>query len=328
MGRPPHDRAPEQALDWHRAGIGAALVTVVETWGSAPRPAGSQLAVSGEAAMAGSVSGGCVEAAVVAEALDAIADGAPRLLEYGVSDAEAFAAGLACGGRIRLLLEPVGAALSPDLLAHLVRARATRRPVAYSVDLATWERRLTGPDGPHADRFRDDLSGIEGGLFVTIHNAPLRLAIVGAAHIAQPLVALAHTCGYDLALIDPRTAFATKARFPGVAISHDWPDKALIQHGLDARTAVVTLAHDPKIDDPALSTALASDAFYIGCLGSRRTHAARCDRLRAAGVSDADLQRLHAPVGLAIGAKTPAEIALAIMSQMTAVLRRAATGGV
>ncbi|MBK5927666.1 XdhC family protein [Rhodobaculum claviforme] len=320
--------SPEIALEWLRAGRGAALATVIETWGSAPRPVGSQLAVSGAGEIAGSVSGGCVEGAVVAEALEALEDGRPRILTFGVSDDDAFAVGLACGGTIRVLVEPVGAAapaLSPDLLAALVAARAARRPVACLTDLATWDRRLVPApeaDAALAERFRADRSGPDGDTFVAIHNPPLRLVVVGAVHIAQPLVAMARMAGFDPAVVDPRAAFASPERFPGQPLSHDWPDAALTALGLDARTAVVTLTHDPKLDDPAILTALGAPVFYLGCLGSTRTHAKRLERLRAAGVAEAELARLRAPVGLPIGARSPAEIAVAILAQIIETLRK------
>ena len=317
------DAVPETALDWHRAGIGAVLATVVQTWGSAPRPVGAGLAISGAGDMVGSVSGGCVEGAVVAEAAEALETGTPKLLEYGVSDDDAFAVGLACGGTIRVLLEPVGAALPPEMLAEIVSARAARRPVAYVVDTVDFDRRLADVT-EFRDRFRADRSGFEedGRTFVAVHNPPLRLAVVGAVHIAQPLVAMARMIGYDVTVIDPREAFASESRFPGEILVHDWPDEALDAFGLDARTAVVTLTHDPKLDDPALLAALGSDAFYIGALGSTRTHGKRVARLTEAGLAEAEFGRIHAPVGLDIGAKSPAEIAVSIIAEITQVLRQ------
>ncbi|MGB1390748.1 MAG: XdhC family protein, partial [Paracoccaceae bacterium] len=208
------DTAPETALAWHRAGKGAALATVVETWGSAPRRVGAQLAVSGEGEIEGSVSGGCVEGAVIMEAQDALRDGEHRLLEFGVSDDDAFAVGLACGGTIRVLVEPVGGALPVDLLEELVAARANRVPLAYEIHLEDGVRRLL--HAGHTERMRTDRSGFEddGETFVAIHNPPLRLVIVGAVHIAQALVPMARIAGYDPAVIDPREAFASADRFP------------------------------------------------------------------------------------------------------------------
>ena len=317
----PFENAPETALEWHREGYGAALATVVETWGSAPRRAGAQLAVGGDGRIAGSVSGGCVEGAVVLEAQDALGGGKHRLLEFGVSDEDAFAVGLACGGTIKVLVEPVGGALPAELLEELVAARAARRPLAYEVNLASGARRLV--EGGHAGRMRMDRSGLEedGGTFVAVHNPPLRLVCVGAVHITQALVPMARIAGYDPVIIDPRAAFASPERFPGEALMDDWPDEALEKLGLDTRTAVVLLTHDPKLDDPALQAALAANVFYIGALGSRKTHAARVARMQEAGFTEAQIARIHGPIGLNIGAAGPAEIAVSILSEMTAVLR-------
>ncbi|MBN8291474.1 XdhC family protein [Rhodobacter sp. NTK016B] len=319
---PIHDRIPEIALDWHKDGRGAALATVIETWGSAPRQAGSQLAISGTGEIMGSVSGGCVEGAVVVEALEALDDGQPRILTFGVSDDTAFSVGLACGGTIRVLLEPVGKALPLSMLDAIVEARAARKPIAYGIMPESWERRLLGP-AELPDRFRTDKSGLEeSGEFIALFNPPLRMLIVGAVHIAQALVPMAKIAGYDPVLIDPRDAFASDGRFPDTVIRHDWPDEGLRAEGLDARTAVVTLTHDTKLDDPAILEALKSDVFYLGCLGSTRTHAKRLERLKEAGVTDDQIARIYAPVGLDIGAKTPSEIAVSVLAQVTRVLRQ------
>lgn len=328
MSEAMHDRIPEIALDWHRQGLGAALATVVETWGSAPRQAGSQLAISGTGEIMGSVSGGCVEGAVVTEALEALADRKPRLLTFGVSDETAFAVGLACGGTIRVMVEPVGAgaeALPGGLLADLVAARAARKPAAVEVRPAGWTRRLVRPgeDAAADARFRSDRSGMEeDGRFLAIHNPPLRMIVVGAVHIAQPLLPMARMAGYDPVLIDPRGAFGSDLRFPGETILDDWPDEALEKLAPDARTAIITLTHDPKLDDPAIRIALRSGCFYLGCLGSKKTHAKRVERLQAAGFAEEEIARIHAPVGLDVGAKTPAEIAVSILAQVTQVLRQ------
>ena len=321
------DQIPEQALDWFRAGKGAALATVVETWGSAPRRVGAMLAVSGEGELVGSVSGGCVEGAVITEAFEVLEEGGSRILTYGVSDDDAFAVGLACGGTIRILLEPVGLenGLPEDHLAALCEARAERRPVAHVVDTRTWERRLEGFE-THEEKFRADRSAFleDGTTFVAIHNPPLRMMVVGAVHIAQALLPMARIAGYDPVIIDPRLAFAAENRFPGERILEDYPDEVLTREGIDTRTALVLLTHDPKIDDPALVLGLRSDAFYIGALGSTRTHAKRVKRLEDQGFSEAEIGRIHAPVGLDIGAAGPAEIAVSIMGEITRVLRKGA----
>lgn len=318
------ENAPEQALAWHDSGRGAVLATVIETWGSAPRRVGAQLVIAGDGDMQGSVSGGCVEGAVVMEATDALAAGEQRILEYGVSDGDAFAVGLACGGTIRILVEPVGDVLPEQLLRDLVAARAARTPVAYEVTLSSNGRRLVHDIYP--DRFAMDRSGFEaeGDVFVAVHNPPLRLAVVGAVHIAQALVPMARIAGYDPVIIDPRGAFGSEARFPAERILAEWPDEALQDVGLDTRTALVLLTHDPKLDDPALHLALKSPCFYIGALGSKRTHAARVARLKDAGFAEAEIARIHGPVGLDIGASGPPEIAVSILAEMTQRLRRGA----
>lgn len=328
LTRSEHDSIPEIALGWHRDGRGAVLATVIETWGSAPRQAGSQLAISGAGEIMGSVSGGCVEGAVVTEAMTALEDRRSRVMTFGVSDETAFAVGLACGGTIRVLVEPVGdgaEALPEAMLAELVAARAARQAVAVAVQTEGWRRAIIRPGAEAVvdARFRADRSGMEeDGRFIAVHNPPLRLIVVGAVHIAQALLQVARICGYDCTVIDPRSAFGSSARFPGERIVEDWPDEALEALAPDARTAIVTLTHDAKLDDPAIRVALRSDAFYLGCLGSTRTHAKRVERLVAAGFSDSEIGRIHAPVGLDIGAKSPAEIAVSVMAQITARLRK------
>jgi xanthine dehydrogenase accessory factor len=227
-----------------------------------------------------------------------------------------------------VLVEPVGPdrhALPEPLLADLVAARAAARAIAYSVSLDDWTRRLLVPqqDAATDARFRADRSGMEeDGRFIAIHNPPLRLIVVGAVHIAQPLLAMARLCGYAPALIDPRAAFGSAARFEGETILDDWPDEALAALKPDARTAIVTLTHDPKLDDPAIAVALRSPVFYLGCLGSKKTHARRVERLLAAGFSEEEIGRIAAPVGLDIGARTPAEIAVSVLAQITQRLRQ------
>ncbi|MBU2944053.1 XdhC family protein [Shimia thalassica] len=315
--------APELALEWRTAGRGAVLATVVQTWGSAPRRIGAQMVVSGDGQIEGSVSGGCVEGAVMVEALEALEEGKARLLEFGVSDGDAFAVGLACGGTIKVLVEPIGQVLDEAVLGQLVQARSERRPVAYVCDISSGGGTLV-MEG-YEDRFRMDRSGLEeDGTFVAIHNPPLRVVIVGAVHIAQAFVPMARIAGFDPILVDPRSAFGSEARFPGEEILEDWPDEAMERIGLDTRTALVLLTHDPKLDDPALHIALASGTFYIGALGSKRTHASRVARLTDAGFSADQIARIHGPVGLDIGASNPAEIAVSILSQMLQVLRKGA----
>ncbi len=214
-----------------------------------------------------------------------------------------------------------------------MRDRAAKRAVALATNLVTGtEQLLYALDDAQTElaqqariALREDKARTvetpEGEVFINVFNPPLRLLIAGAVHIAQPLARMAALAGYDVTIIDPRRAFATQERFPGVTLLTEWPDAGVAELKPDARTAIVTLTHDPKLDDAALSTALNSDSFYIGCLGSKKTHAARLERLRLAGFEDAALARIHGPVGLAIGAKSPAEIAISILAQLTSALR-------
>ena len=222
--------------------------------------------------------------------------------------------------------------MKTETLRALNAARREGRAVVRATDLATGEEKLIDPARDSsplgeaaAGAARADTSGpaqIEGrSWFLSVYNPPLDLAIVGAVHIAQPLVAMAREAGYGVRIIDPRTAFATAARFPGVAISHDYPDEALAKAPLGPRSAIVFLSHDPKIDDPGLIAALRSGCFYVGTLGSKKTQAARFARMKAEGFGDDDLARIHGPVGLDIGARSPGEIAVSILAEMTLVLR-------
>lgn len=226
--------------------------------------------------------------------------------------------------------------MQPPILKRLLEERAAQRPVALVTRIEDGlqcivmpreqlgELALTGDELALVRRnLAEDRSGmIEGGYFVHVHNPPLRLILVGAVHIAQALAPMAAIAGYRVIIVDPRRAFATDERFPGITLDDRWPDEALEDLQPNRRTAVVTLTHDPKLDDPALMVALKSDAFYIGCLGSRKTHAKRLERLAEAGFSEADFQRIHGPLGLDIGAVTPAEIAISALAEITQVLRR------
>lgn len=219
-----------------------------------------------------------------------------------------------------------------DTLRRLNQARVEGCAIVRAVALTTGEERLIDPYADLSalgraamEAAREDKSApVEIDArewFLEVYNPPLDLVIVGAVHIAQALVPMALVAGYRIRIIDPRTAFATAERFPEVSISHDWPDEALEKLPLHRRSALVALTHDPKVDDPALSTALRSSCFYIGALGSKKTHAARLERLRAHGFSGSELARIHGPIGLSLGARTPAEIAISILAEMTRDLR-------
>jgi xanthine dehydrogenase accessory factor len=223
-----------------------------------------------------------------------------------------------------------------DLLARLLADVAARKSVVVATDLATGESRLVRPfdADPGADAAvtaaardaaqRDESTKLEregGALFLRVFNPPVQVVIIGAVHIAQSLAPMVKLAGYETVIVDPRRAFATEARFEGVSLVREWPDEALARIGLGRRTALVTMTHDPKIDDPALAAALRSEAFYVGSLGSKKTQAARRERLRAQGFTEAQLDRIQGPVGLPIGARSPGEIAVSILSQLVRALR-------
>ncbi|MBK9596044.1 MAG: methylmalonyl Co-A mutase-associated GTPase MeaB [Rhodocyclales bacterium] len=317
-----------QLRRWRTAGKGVALATVVKTWGSSPRPEGSHLAVEAGGAFVGSVSGGCIEGAVIGEAQAAIADGQPRLLEFGVSDERAWEVGLACGGRVQVFVERA----DDELIERLLAERAAKRAATVVTRLADGTQALVAGDEVSGElalteaqreevrrRLRSDKSGTlessDGTLFARCYSQAPRMVIVGAVHITQALAPMAAMAGFEVVVVDPRRAFATAERLPGVTVTTEWPDEALARIGLDAQTAVVTLSHDPKLDDPALIAALQSQCFYIGALGSSRTHARRVARLTEAGLADA-LPRIHAPVGLDLGGRSPAEIAVSVIAQV------------
>ncbi len=325
-----------QALAWLREGKTVALATVVGTWGSSPRQPGSMLVVADDGSFTGSVSGGCVEAAVVDEALQVMADGRPKLLDFGITDDRAWEVGLSCGGELRVFVEK---APSSDILHSLV----TTRPVARVVNLEDGTQTLVSPQSVDgildldadfveaarkalADDCSRKLAREDHSLFVAVFNAPLRVIVVGAVHIAQSLAPLASLAGFEVTVIDPRQSFASNERFPDITVRTDWPDAALAGLAPDARTAVVTLTHDPKLDDPALVAALNSDAFYVGALGSRKTHGKRLARLKARDISDQQLARIHGPVGLDLGGRKPSEIAVSILAQIVAARYGRETG--
>ena len=328
------------AAEWCDEGCQVGLATVIATWGSSPRPVGSQLVVDGEGRFEGSVSGGCIEGAVIETAIKVMANGQSEILEFGVSDEQAWEVGLACGGTVRVYIEKIDSLMKRDLLGRLNADRAEKRPVALVTNTSTskqwliYENEATSDAPPSKEvtaiartALANDQSTTHdsagASYFIQVYNPPLRLFIVGAVHITQALARMGRLAGYAITVIDPRRAFSEAGRFPGYDISSDWPDNALAKAKPDRRTAVVTLSHDPKIDDPALETVLRSDVFYIGSLGSNRTHRSRLARLHEKGFTESETDRIHGPVGLDIGAKSPTEIAISIMAEITQARRMA-----
>lgn len=290
-----------KAMEWRGARL--ALATVVSTWGSAPRPRGSHMIVHEDGRFEGSISGGCVETDVLQRAAEVIA-GRPAHLEiYGVADGDAWAVGLPCGGEISVLVQPVGPeGFDPALFERIAAESGKGRALILSTDLETGETREGAIEGQFHNRY----------------DPPRRVLIVGAVQIAQSLSALAQAIGVTPVIIDPRGRFLTEERFPGVELDDRWPDEAVAAYFPGESTAVVTLSHDIKIDDPALAVALRAPTGYIAALGSRKSQAARLERLTAMGFSADDLARIDGPAGLDIGAVGAAEIALSIAAGMIA----------
>lgn len=326
----PEEQTLATLVSWLKAGRKAALATVVATWGSSPRPVGSMMAIDGDGRIEGSVSGGCIEGAVVHAAFEIMAGGAPRLLEFSVSSERAWEVGLACGGKVQVYVENIDNA-SGVILEKLLKAKAARMSALRVVRLADGHNMLIEGGEIGKAGLSPDISGIlalnptqsqltSGGWFIHAFLPAPRLFIIGGVHIAQYLASMAQATGYDVTVIDPRAAFANAERFASTPILQDWPDEAMAALKPDSRTAIVTLTHDPKLDDPALHVALKSDAFYIGALGSRKTHGQRLDRLKVAGFDEAQMARIHGPAGLDIGARSPAEIAVSILAEMTIFL--------
>ena len=335
-----------QVRDWRRQNLPVALATVIETWGSSPRAVGAKMALNPEGGIAGSVSGGCVEGAVAKVGQRVLEKGQPELLHFGVSDETAWDVGLACGGEIDVFVEPVdenhfdflvGAMEEEQPAASLtvIEGRESDLGAKLSARGAEGEQIIGAIDSGVQEIARDALmEGLNSGraqrvklsdqteAFVDVVMPRPTLVMVGGVHIAETLADLARSLGYRTVVIDPRRSFGSEERFPQVdELVQMWPQDGLSEIGVDASTAVAVLTHDPKIDDPALLAALPGPAFYVGALGSSRTQEKRRQRLREAGLSDDQVARLHGPIGLDIGAKTPEEIALAVMAEVVAARR-------
>ena len=300
-----------QVAAWLEAGQPAVLGTVTRTWGSAPRPVGSLVAVRGDGVIAGSVSGGCIEDDLIEKVRQgALAlQGHAEVVRYGVGAEEAKRFGLPCGGTMELVLEPVTAqSRIPELLALLAAGKRVRR----ELDLTTAEVRLGEPDG-------GDALLLSATRLVSEHGPRWRLLLIGAGQLTQYLARMAQALDYAVVICDPREEYPDEPDLVGVERVRTMPDDTVLAFRPDGHTAVIALTHDPKLDDLALMEALKSPAFYIGAIGSRLNQARRKERLAEHfGVSEAQLARLHGPVGLRIGARTPPEIAIAILAEMTA----------
>ncbi len=286
-----------------------ALATVISTWGSSPRPVGGQMAIDEKGEIIGSVSGGCIEGAVISEGINSINDGKLRIKDYGISNDMAWEVGLACGGELKVLIQPLD--LEDKIVYSIVDKIKRREIVKLRIDCSTGSKKID-------DTLENQISHFDSSKneFIHIIDPKPRLFIIGAVHIAQALVSLANIADYEIILIDPRDHFATKDRFPNCKIINEWPDEALSKFHLDKSSHLVTLTHDPKIDDLALIFCMKKNFGYIGSLGSKKTHNKRYDRLLEKGFNEVELSKIHAPIGLNINAKTPAEIATSILAEI------------
>lgn len=334
---------------WISSGEPVVLATVVSTWGSSPRQVGAKMAFTPSGKITGSVSGGCVEGAVFESSLQTLETRQGRLLRFGVADETAFEVGLACGGSIEVLVRPLEPAAfqvlkteieaqRPLVLASIIEGApelSVRETIINSLGRATAHigGGLDEPIRLHAQKALEvgepvsltleTETGKTVRLFLDVIAPPPTLVMVGGVHIAVALASIAKALGYTTIVVDPRRSFGNPERFPHVdRLIQAWPQEAFEDIPLTPNTAVAMLTHDPKIDDPALKIVLESSAFYIGALGSQKTQRKRRERLLADGLSEAKLDRIHGPIGIDLGAKTPQEIALSIMAEIVAVRRR------
>ena len=327
----------ESAGAWLKADQAIMLATVVDTWGSAPVPIGGQMLVGRDGKFLGSVSGGCVEAEVIAESEEILSSGARcKTLEFGIADETAWRVGLPCGGSIQVYLERIAnSGADAEAVDRMLKARAKREGLVVATSMTDGHRILVGdsepmPAGPLAEHIQRAfttgesrmVAGPDGQVFMHALLPAPRLFIVGATHIGQVLGELAGMVDLDVTIIDPRTAFASAGRFPDKKLLTEWPGAAIQGLGLDRYTAVVALAHVANIDDEGLEAALKAPCFYIGALGSKRNQSKRRERLLAKGFSEADMARISGPIGLDIGAVTPAEIAVSVIGEIVGARRK------
>ena len=326
---------------WRTENQSIALATVIQTWGSSPRRAGAKMALTPDGKITGSVSGGCVEGAVYDEGVEALKSNRPRLLHFGVADETAWEVGLACGGSIDIFVKPLEEELFRALRAVLLEEKsAVVVTVVRGPDEILGRELLVDENGNITGSLTTDLDQQvfmlaretlahgesrrallqdETEVFMEVVLPPPTLIAVGGVHITIALMALAKTLGYRTVVVDPRSAFGNEERFPNVdLLLQRWPDEAFQEIPLTRSTAVAMLTHDPKLDDPALKIALPSQAFYVGAFGSKTTQAKRRQRLLDDGLTEEQLNRLHGPIGLEIGAGTPEEIAISIMAEVVA----------
>ena len=320
-----------------------AMATVVQTWGSAPRKTGAKMAINSDGQITGSVSGGCVEGAVIEAAMETLESGSAKLLHFGVADEVAWNVGLACGGTIDIFVEKLDEPTyqyahqkisknQPAIIVSVIQA--PENLIGSKATLDGDKFWFNGRDEELSDQIQQALRGINRAdrvrigekveLFVDVIQPELTLIIVGGVHVAIALTAMAKILNYRTFIIDPRRSFGSQERFPDVdLLIQKWPQKAFEEVNLTPDTAVALLTHDPKIDDPSLKILLDSPVFYLGALGSQKTHTNRKDRLQKMGFSEEKISTIYAPIGLDIGANTPEEIALAVLGEIVQARHKA-----
>src|SRR5688572_18074205 len=298
------------AEEWRKSGRKVALGTIVKTWGSAPRPVGAMVAIRDDGQITGSVSGGCVEDDLIEKTKEKILDAkTPQLLTYGVTNEEATRWGLPCGGTLQLVMEPVA---DHSGFAELLKKVTSQQLVKRRLDIKSGRATL------EPGRWQDVLE-FDGAVLSTVHGPRWRLVLIGAGQLTRYLAEMARMLDYHVVVIDPREEYANGWDVQGVPLERGMPDDVVRELQLDGHSALVALTHDPKLDDLALMEALKSAAFYVGAIGSKKNNDARRQRLREFDLSAEEIARLRGPVGLYIGSKTPPEIAVAILAEMTAV---------
>lgn len=298
---------------WIKEGQPCELVTVIKTWGSSPRPEGATLAIAGNGQVVGSVSGGCIEDDLIERVQrEGMQRHLPEIVTYGITADEAHRFGLPCGGTIELAIEPLSARSQLDALLHGLQRHEL---LARRLDLRTGEVTLAKADPGQQLQIADEA-------LTTVHGPRWRLLIIGAGQLSRFLASIAVGMDYQVTVCDPREEYRSGWQVEGVQLIHAMPDDLVLEMQLDSRSAVVALTHDPKLDDLALMEALKSDAFYVGAIGSRINNSKRRERLKEFDLNDEQLAKLHGPIGLYIGSKTPAEIAISILAELTAVKNR------
>ena len=318
----------EKAYEWIKHNQKIVIITVVETWGSSPKPVGSKMIVNENKEFVGSISGGCIETFIIQESLDIIKKNrSSKIKKFKVPDESAWNVGLSCGGEITVYLKKIN--FKEKILEQIIKKKRKKLEFALLTNLSTGENEIFEEDktlNKNFEKFIDQINfyyrskknGIikDSNIFVECYNNPIKVIIIGAVHIAQYLADFADKFDFEIYIIDPRNYFGTKERFPNVEIINEWPNEAFKKIKIDSNCALIGLTHDPKIDDPALQYALKKKFFYIGALGSKKTHEKRCDRLKKAGFTRSEVDSIHGPIGIKLGGKSAPEIALSIIAQL------------